>query len=312
MFHAGDSERRARHHVHHARRAYGGAQVGRGRDRARPGHPRFRCRASLRQHHARMPFPIVVDVAAYLATPTPAAATGADLTHIIPGHDPAGAGAFPAARATTSSASTCRPRQPIEECMTTLRLHRPRPHGRRHGGAAARPPAATDRPRRLGARSQRWSRKARKPPVRREGSARRADIVFASLPSPQIVDDTLLGPEGRRGRPREDHRRSFHLRSRARRSSSPRRLRSQGIATFDAPVSGGVKPAHARHAVADGVGPRGRYGTIRPLLERVRQALLHGRDAGRRADDEAGQQPARCGRDRRHGRGDGDGHQGWP
>ena len=98
------------------------------------------------------------------------------------------------------------------------------------------------------------------------GVADRADVVFASLPTPGVVREVALGPDGvLRGQ-------------RARRfvdfsTTGPRvagevaaSFAEVGRTTFDAPVSGGVTGAEAGRLAIMVSGPRAEYEALEPLL----------------------------------------------
>ena len=116
------------------------------------------------------------------------------------------------------------------------------------------------------------------------GSARdvgaRADIVFASLPSPAIVEETLTGAngaiEGGRAKIVVDLS-----------TSGPRTaiklaaaFRERGIASIDAPVSGGIKGAREGTLSLMVSGPAGAYESVRPLLERLGKPFYLGEQPG--------------------------------
>ncbi|MGE5721484.1 MAG: NAD(P)-dependent oxidoreductase [Sphingomonadales bacterium] len=116
------------------------------------------------------------------------------------------------------------------------------------------------------------------------GSARdvgaRADIVFASLPSPAIVEETLTGTngaiEGGRAKIVVDLS-----------TSGPRTaiklaeaFGTRGIASIDAPVSGGIKGAREGTLSLMVSGPAGAYETVRPLLERLGKPFYLGEQPG--------------------------------
>jgi 3-hydroxyisobutyrate dehydrogenase-like beta-hydroxyacid dehydrogenase len=104
-----------------------------------------------------------------------------------------------------------------------------------------------------------------------------ADIVFASLPSPQIVEETLLAvADGGRTKIIVDLSTSG--------SQTAIRLADalgqRGIASFDAPVSGGVKPAQEGRLSLMVSGPEAEYEVIRPLLERFGKPFYMGASPG--------------------------------
>ncbi len=133
-----------------------------------------------------------------------------------------------------------------------------------------------------------------------------AELVFASLPSLAIVRDTALGAAG-----------VVHgaaIKTFVDLSTSGPQLSGQiseglgakGIVALDAPVSGGVRgAAEGTLAVMVG-GPKASFDALEPILKIFGRCVLHGRDAGRGPDHEAGQQPDGRLRHRHHRRGQ------WP
>lgn len=107
-----------------------------------------------------------------------------------------------------------------------------------------------------------------------------ADIVFVSLPTPDIVRDVVLGADGllasRRPRVIVDLS-----------TSGPRlacelhaALTLAGIASFDAPVSGGVKGAHEGTLSLMVSGPMAQWGEVEPLLARFGKPFYMGEQPG--------------------------------
>lgn len=95
------------------------------------------------------------------------------------------------------------------------------------------------------------------------------DIVFTSLPTPAIVRDAILGADGitTGGSPKIICDLS---------TSGPKlatelaeALSAKGIASFDAPVSGGIAGANAGTLSLMVGGPEAEYATLEPLLERM-------------------------------------------
>ncbi len=116
-----------------------------------------------------------------------------------------------------------------------------------------------------------------KPAASAEAVGAAAAIVFASLPSPAIVEATLLEvAAGGRAKIIVDLSTSG--------SRTAIRLAEEvgrrGIASFDAPVSGGVKPAHAGTLSLMVSGPEAEYETIRPLFERFGKPFYMGSTPG--------------------------------
>jgi len=106
------------------------------------------------------------------------------------------------------------------------------------------------------------------------------DIVFLSLPTPAIVRDTVLGDEGilSRGAPRILCDLS---------TSGPRlahdladALGPRGVASFDAPVSGGIAGAKAGTISIMVGGPQAPFEELRPLLEALGKPFYMGPTPG--------------------------------
>lgn len=104
-----------------------------------------------------------------------------------------------------------------------------------------------------------------------------ADIVFASLPTPQIVETTLLDvADGGCARIIVDLSTSGSRTA----IKLAEALGKRGIASFDAPVSGGVKPAREGKLSLMVSGPEAEYEIIRPLLERFGRPFFMGATPG--------------------------------
>lgn len=106
------------------------------------------------------------------------------------------------------------------------------------------------------------------------------DIVFASLPTPPIVREAILGEGGisSGGRVRIVCDLS---------TSGPRlakelaeALDAKGIASIDAPVSGGIKGAEEGTLAIMAGGPHAQYAAILPLLERMGNPFYMGETPG--------------------------------
>ena len=101
-----------------------------------------------------------------------------------------------------------------------------------------------------------------------EALGQRCDVVFTSLPTPGIVREAILGPDGIAA--------GGSLRIVCDLSTSGPRLAAElaealaprGIASFDAPVSGGIARAHDGRLSLMVAGPEAEYEELRPLLER--------------------------------------------
>lgn len=113
-----------------------------------------------------------------------------------------------------------------------------------------------------------------------EALGQRCDVVFTSLPTPGIVREAILGPEGiaAGGSPRIVCDLS---------TSGPRlaaelaeALAPRGIASFDAPVSGGIARAHEGTLSLMVGGPGAGYEELRPLLERFGTPFYMGATPG--------------------------------
>ena len=113
-----------------------------------------------------------------------------------------------------------------------------------------------------------------------EALGQRCDIVFTSLPTPAIVREAILGPDGiaAGGSPRIVCDLS---------TSGPRlaaelaeALAPRGIASFDAPVSGGIARAHDGTLSLMVAGPEAEYEELRQLLERFGTPFYMGATPG--------------------------------
>lgn len=110
--------------------------------------------------------------------------------------------------------------------------------------------------------------------------ADRADIVFASLPTPAVVRDVALGPEGVLAGQRA---RCFVDLS----TTGPRvatevaaGFAEAGRATLDAPVSGGIAGAEAGRLALMVSGPRDAYEAAEPLLAIFGKPFFCGEEPG--------------------------------
>jgi 3-hydroxyisobutyrate dehydrogenase-like beta-hydroxyacid dehydrogenase len=108
----------------------------------------------------------------------------------------------------------------------------------------------------------------------------RCDIVFTSLPTPVIVREAILGPDGiaAGGNPRIVCDLSTSGPKVAAELSEG--LASKGIASFDAPVSGGIVRAHDGTLSLMVGGPEAEYEELRPLLERFGKPFYMGATPG--------------------------------
>jgi len=106
------------------------------------------------------------------------------------------------------------------------------------------------------------------------------DIVFTSLPQPAIVRSAILGPDGIAA--------GGKVKIVCDLSTSGPRLAQElsaglaphGIASFDAPVSGGIKGANEGTLSLMVAGPEAQYETVRPLLERMGKPFYMGETPG--------------------------------
>jgi len=116
------------------------------------------------------------------------------------------------------------------------------------------------------------------------GSAREvgaaADIVFVSLPTPAIVQDAVLGDDGiaAGGRVRAIVDLSTSGPQTAQRLAQA--LAEKGIASYDAPVSGGVKGARDGKLALMASGPQRGWAEVEPLLARMGTAFYMGETSG--------------------------------
>lgn len=110
---------------------------------------------------------------------------------------------------------------------------------------------------------------------------RQCEVVFTSLPTPQIVREATLGPDGifTRGQPRVFCDLSTSGPQLAKEVSAA--LTPRGVACFDAPVSGGIKGARdATISIMVG-GPEAEYvATLEPLLKAIGKPTHMGEEAG--------------------------------
>ncbi|MBO9581359.1 MAG: NAD(P)-dependent oxidoreductase [Sphingobium sp.] len=108
----------------------------------------------------------------------------------------------------------------------------------------------------------------------------RCEIVCVSLPMPDIVHEVLLGPkgvaDGAKARIAVDL--STSGAAMARRISEG--LAAHGIASFDAPVSGGVKPAHAGTLSLMASGPEAQWPQVEAVLGHFGKVFYMGETPG--------------------------------
>ena len=133
-----------------------------------------------------------------------------------------------------------------------------------------------------------WRRGSR-PEPRLQDVGSKADIVFISLPTPDIVNKVVLGEQGSPRVARQDGRRSV--------DHGPRHggaglegPREHGIAWVDAPVSGGIAGAKGGTLAVMASGPKAAYATGGAAAQEFRQAVLRRREGRARAGRQARQQ----------------------
>jgi 3-hydroxyisobutyrate dehydrogenase-like beta-hydroxyacid dehydrogenase len=110
--------------------------------------------------------------------------------------------------------------------------------------------------------------------------ANQADVVMASLPTPDIVRRTIIGPDGAINGTRI--RRFIDLSSTGAVATTAiaAALAPRGIDFLDAPVSGGVAGARAGKLTVMVSGPRGTYDELQPLLAVFGRVLFVGTKPG--------------------------------
>lgn len=110
--------------------------------------------------------------------------------------------------------------------------------------------------------------------------ANRAEIVLVSLPTPEIVHEVLLGPDGvaHGSKVRIAVDLSTSGPALAKRVSEG--LAAYGIASFDAPVSGGVAGARDGKLSLMTSGPQGHWDEIEPILAHFGKTFFMGETPG--------------------------------
>ena len=106
----------------------------------------------------------------------------------------------------------------------------------------------------------------------------RADIVFVSLPTPDIVESIVLGGVGKGSRAKIVVDLSTSGPGMAGRVS--RGLAEVGISWIDAPVSGGIAGATNGTLAVMASGPRAAFDTVEPLLQNFGKVFFVGEKAG--------------------------------
>lgn len=119
---------------------------------------------------------------------------------------------------------------------------------------------------------------------RRCGSARdvaaRADIVFISVPTPDIVNKVALGEQGLAGGGRARIVVDLSTTGPGMAGRVAAGLAQHGIAWVDAPVSGGVAGAKGGTLAVMVSGPRDAYAMVEPLLRNFGKLFYVGEKAG--------------------------------
>jgi len=106
------------------------------------------------------------------------------------------------------------------------------------------------------------------------------DIVFTSLPTPAIVREAILGEEGIAGGGKVRIVCDLSTSGPGLAQELAAALGPKGIASFDAPVSGGIKGANEGTLSLMVGGAEAQYETIRPLLERMGKPFYMGETPG--------------------------------
>jgi 3-hydroxyisobutyrate dehydrogenase-like beta-hydroxyacid dehydrogenase len=111
-----------------------------------------------------------------------------------------------------------------------------------------------------------------------EDVGNKCDIVFVSLPSPDVVQSVVLGGIGRGSRVKIIVDMSTSGPGMAGRVSQG--LAEREIAWIDSPVSGGIAGATKGTLAVMASGPRGAFGTVEPLLKNFGNVFFVGEKAG--------------------------------
>jgi 3-hydroxyisobutyrate dehydrogenase-like beta-hydroxyacid dehydrogenase len=106
------------------------------------------------------------------------------------------------------------------------------------------------------------------------------DIVFASLPSLKIVEETLIGPDGVASGGRVKVIVDLSTSGSQLAQTLDAALRPRGIASYDAPVSGGVKPAREGRLSLMVAGPKDQWPELEPLMLRLGKPFYMGETPG--------------------------------
>jgi len=108
----------------------------------------------------------------------------------------------------------------------------------------------------------------------------KADIVFASLPSLAIVEDSLIGPEGAANGGRARIIVDLSTSGSQLAIKLDKALRERGIVSFDSPVSGGIKGAREGTLSLMVAGPEAEWAQVRHLFERIGKPFYMGSTPG--------------------------------
>ena len=110
--------------------------------------------------------------------------------------------------------------------------------------------------------------------------AARADIVFISLPTPDIVNKVVLGEQGLAGGSRAGIVVDLSTTGPGMAGRVANGLQAHGIAWLDAPVSGGIKGAQGGTLAVMVSGPQSAYAVAEPLLRHFGKLFYVGEKAG--------------------------------
>ncbi len=114
-----------------------------------------------------------------------------------------------------------------------------------------------------------------------------ADIVFASVPTPPIVEAVALGPKG----VIEGTRAKIFIDTSTTGATTAKRvaegLAAKGITAVDAPVSGGINGAEKGTLAVMVSCPQATFEIVKPVLENLGKLFLRRDAGGAGADDEA-------------------------
>ena len=108
----------------------------------------------------------------------------------------------------------------------------------------------------------------------------RCEIVFLSLPTPAIVRDAVLGPDGVAAGGTVKLICDLSTSGPGLAQELDAALRERNIASLDAPVSGGIKGAREGTLAIMTGGPESAWETARPLLEHIGKPFYMGASPG--------------------------------